>query len=132
LILVDTSVLIDVLADDAIWRDRSLGALELAGANDRVAINDIIYAELAPGYDDMEMLDRALAPLGVSHVAMPKFGLFLAGQAVQAYRRRGGPRSTILPDFLIGAHALAEEAAILTRDPDRIARHFPTVPLISP
>ncbi len=132
MILVDTSVLIDILAGDGSWSERSLRAFEEASANDRLSVNDIVYAELSPGYDTMDALDRALEPLGITHAPLPKLALFLAGQAFQAYRRRGGARTTILPDFLIGAHALVEDAAVLTRDPDRIGSYFPTVMLISP
>ncbi len=132
LIIVDTSVLIDAFYGNPTWEDWSLTALEQAAAQDQLVINDIIYAELAPGYSQMGELDRVLASTDVKSAPLPKLALFLAGQAFRMYRRRGGPRTTLLPDFLIGAHAMVEDWPLLTRDPDRVRAYFPTVTLIAP
>ncbi len=37
---------------------------------------------------------------------MPRLALFMAGKAFQQYRAAGGSRSGVLPDFVIGAHAV--------------------------
>jgi predicted nucleic acid-binding protein len=132
LILVDTNVLLDIFGRDPFWLDWSLTALDEATARDAVAINDIVYAELSPNFADVAALDRALDRAGIALAPLPKQALFLAGHIFKRYRQRGGPRTTILPDFIIGAHAAAEGASLLTRDPQRIAAYFPTVPLISP
>ncbi len=132
MILVDTRVLIDVLAEDPQWLERSSIALETAAARAPLAINDIIYAELSPFFDDVAKLNAALVGIPVMRARVPDLALFLAGQAFRAYRRRGGPRTSILPGFFIGAHAAAERASLLTRDPARIRTYFPMVTLISP
>ncbi|MDQ2878474.1 MAG: type II toxin-antitoxin system VapC family toxin, partial [Pseudomonadota bacterium] len=54
-----------------------------------------------------------------------------AGVAFREYRRRGGPRQTILPDFLIGAHAEILGATLMTRD-RRLAGYFPALSIITP
>ena len=38
----------------------------------------------------------------------------------------------MLPDFLIGAHAVSLNAAVLTRDPAIYRRYFPELTLITP
>jgi predicted nucleic acid-binding protein len=57
---------------------------------------------------------------------------FLAGKAFFAYRRRGGARTTTLPDFFIGAHAAVKGYALLTRDRGRFETYFPTVEVVGP
>jgi predicted nucleic acid-binding protein len=59
--------------------------------------------------------------------------LFLAGKVYLEYRRaRGANRTSILPDFFIGAHAAVSRLPLLTRDARRYRTYFPTVELISP
>ncbi len=132
MILVDTNVLIDVLSNDPRWQEKSADALERAAAREPLAINDIVYAELSPFYDDIDVLDAALATIPVRRAPLPDLALFLAGQAFRRYRRLGGPRNSILPDFFIGAHAAVEGAELLTRDPARVRAYFPSVALIAP
>jgi predicted nucleic acid-binding protein len=68
----------------------------------------------------------------MDHVPIPRAALFLAGQAFRMYRRQNGTKSGVLPDFFIGAHAVATDAPLLTRDPRRIRSYFPSVTVISP
>ncbi len=64
--------------------------------------------------------------------AIPPAAAFLAGHAHTGYRRSGGRREAILPDFLIGAHAAVSARPLLTRDPRRVATHLPGATLIPP
>jgi len=57
---------------------------------------------------------------------------FVASRAFVEYRRRGGVRTSPLPDFYIGAHAAVSGMSVLTRDARRYAGYFPKVPLIAP
>jgi hypothetical protein len=56
----------------------------------------------------------------------------LAGKAFQSYRARGGTRTRVLPDFVIGAHAVVEGIGLLTRDVRRYRSYFPRITLITP
>jgi hypothetical protein len=131
-ILLDTSVMLDLLRDDQEWAQWSGEAADAAAAQDRLFINQIVYAEMSSQYDNIGQLDHALASLGVGVADMPRAALFLAGQAFRKYRKVGGTKSNVLPDFFIGAHAAVESATLVTRDPKRIRSYFPTVALVSP
>ena len=56
----------------------------------------------------------------------------LAAKAFARYRRRGGSKRQVLPDFFIGAHAAVEGWPLLTRDASRFRSHFPTLEVIAP
>ena len=61
--LVDSCVLIDVLADDAQWADWSLDQLDKLSAAGPLVINPLILAELAARYERAADLEAALAGL---------------------------------------------------------------------
>jgi predicted nucleic acid-binding protein len=132
MILIDTNVLVDILHDDPDWMGWSMAAFQNAFVSDSVGINDIVYAELAPGFDRMRDLDAALDTLRIPVGPIPRDALFLAGHAFKRYRAASGTKSNVLPDFFIGAHAAVDGATLLTRDPKRVRRYFPTVTIISP
>ncbi|MGD0142485.1 MAG: type II toxin-antitoxin system VapC family toxin [Rhizomicrobium sp.] len=132
MILVDTSVLLDVLKDDPQWADWSQGALEAAASRDELVINDIVYAELSTRYTRIEALDAALVAMSLGHSDIPRAALFLAGKAFLRYRARGGTKTGVLSDFFIGAHAAVERAPLLTRDVERVRAYFPAVDMIAP
>ena len=64
--------------------------------------------------------------------AIPLPARFLAGHAHAEYRRAGGHRQAVLPDFLIGAHAAVTGRPLLTRDPNRVASYIPGADIIAP
>jgi predicted nucleic acid-binding protein len=131
-ILVDSSVLIDVTKGDARWSDWSARALNAAKAGDEICANDVVYAELAFGYADIDDLDAALDLIRIRILPMPRAALFLAGHVHKRYRQRGGTRTGVLSDFFIGAHAAVAGASLLTRDPRHVRAYFPSVSLITP
>jgi predicted nucleic acid-binding protein len=130
--LVDTDVPLDLTATEKRWADWSQAMLEAAALRGALGINDVVHAELSVGYDRIEDCDAFLDDLGIRFLAMPRGALFLAGKAFRAYRRRGGQRNAILPDFLIGAHAAHETLPLLTRDPRRYRASFPRLTLLAP
>jgi predicted nucleic acid-binding protein len=131
-VLVDSNVLLDILTEDAVWLDWSLGALAGAADRGRVVINPIIYAEASLRFSRVEDFEAALPRMALIREPLPYAAGFLAGKAFVAYRRRGGARTAPLPDFFIGAHALVAGYRVLTRDPRRYRRDFPTLSLIAP
>lgn len=130
--LVDTNVLFDLVTGEPIWADWSARQLRIAAARGTLIVNPVVYAELSVGYDRVDEVDTALGEAGIELVEVPRPALFLAAKAFQAYRGRGGTRTGVLPDFFIGAHAVVEDIALLTRDVRRYRGYFPTIMLITP
>ena len=86
---------------------------------------DIVYAELVPRFPNRAELDDTLREINVIVSPIDTAIAHEAGQRWAQYRRAGGPRERILPDFLIGAHAMASADAFLTRDTRFYATYFP-------
>jgi predicted nucleic acid-binding protein len=131
-ILVDTNVLIDVVADDPNWSDWSLGQLRGQSQVHELAINPIIYAELSLSFSSYESVDEVVSDVGLVFLEIPRAALFLVAKAFLNYRRQGGAKGNVLSDFFVGAHAAVASLPLLTRDTRRYRTYFPTVELIAP
>jgi predicted nucleic acid-binding protein len=131
-VLVDSNVILDVAYEDSRWRGWSEAAIEQAAGESVLVINPIIYAEVSIGYAQAEHVEAVLPADRFRREVLPYEAAFAAGKAFLDYRRRGGTRTSPLPDFYIGAHAAARGYRLLTRDPARYRAYFPTVELIAP
>ena len=130
--LVDSCVLIDVLANDPTWSDWSLDQLERCAALGPLLINPLVLAEISPRFERASDLEVALAGLPLVKAALPWDAAFLAGQAFKVYRQSQGMKTSPMPDFYIGAHALVAQLQLLTRDAARYRSYFPTLALVAP
>ncbi len=132
MVLVDTNVLVDVLQDDPQWAPWSIGQLRAQASIHQLTINPIIYAEMSLSFSTLEGLDGAVSTLALELREIPRPALFLAAKAYAQYRRRGGSKQQVLPDFFIGAHAAVEGWPLLTRDAARFKTYFPTLQVVAP
>lgn len=132
MILVDSNIIFDILDRDPVWCEWSLHHMRKLSILDELGINTIIYAEVSPRFRSPAALDRQLDDLRLTVFEIPLHAAFLAGKAHFDYRRQRGSRTSVLPDFFIGAHAAVLGCAVLTRDTRRYASYFPTVRLICP
>ncbi|MDN5797828.1 MAG: type II toxin-antitoxin system VapC family toxin [Intrasporangium sp.] len=130
--LVDSNVLLDILTDDPVWAAWSGDALGRALDGGPVVVNPIVYAEVSVAFDRIEELDAALPEAAFVREALPYPAGFVAGKAFLAYRRGGGARTTPLPDFYIGAHAVVSGYRMLTRDAKRYRTYFPRLDVVAP
>ncbi|MEO8132491.1 MAG: type II toxin-antitoxin system VapC family toxin [Betaproteobacteria bacterium] len=132
MILVDSCVIIDVLENDRKWADWSQAQLETWSARGPLLVDPVIYAELAAHAESKESLEAEIAAAGLLMREIPREALFLAGRAHVAYRSRGGTRTGVLADFMVGAHAAVVGCPLLTRDRRRYAAYFPSLTLVAP
>ena len=130
--LVDANVILDVVTTDQRWAEWSSRALAAAADHGRLVINPVIYAEVSIRFTRIEHLDAAIPADSFAREPIPWPAAFLAAKCFLEYRRRGGTRSSPLPDFFIGAHAAVSSMRLLTRDSTRYRSYFPKQGLIAP
>ncbi len=122
---IDTNVLLDIFLSGALRHGESREAVRAAYDAGAIIACDIVYAELVPAFDDQAALDAALREMNVRLSPIDTAISYEAGRRWMQYRRAGGPRTRIISDFLIGAHALAAADSFLTRDRGFFATYFP-------
>jgi predicted nucleic acid-binding protein len=54
------------------------------------------------------------------------------GSTWRAYRQAGGPRSRVVADFLIGAHAVVRADRLVTRDRGFFRSYFSDLEILDP
>lgn len=131
-VFIDSNILLDVLTEDPKWFGWSSAALAEAADRNRLVINAVVYAEVSVRFSRIEDLEAALPAHLIEREAIPFEAAFLAGKCFQTYRRRGGARTSPLPDFFIGAHAAVAGYDLMTRDVGRYATYFPKLMLVAP
>lgn len=122
---VDTNILIDLFGDDAHYADQAEELIRAARVRGRIIICVIVYGELVPAFDGKADLDAALNSIRIDLSPIDDAIAYEAGLRWHQYRQAGGPRTRILPDFLIGAHALVSADTFLTRDEGFYRSYFP-------
>ncbi len=128
---VDSSVLWSVFRDEPDARSW-VDLLVEARRESRLILCDVVFAEIAPFFRDLEDLHSRLEALGVEYDAITPASAFVAGEIFKAYRREGGPRAHLIPDFLVGAHALHQAGRLAARDRGYLRRYFPKLRILAP
>lgn len=132
MVLVDTDVLVDVLQDDSVWAEWSIGQMCAQARIHTLVINAVVGAEMSLSFFTGEALDNLVQTLGLHLRQIPRPALFLAAKAFAQYRKRGESRQQVLPDFFIGAHAAVERWPLLTRDASRFKTYFLSLEVLAP
>ena len=127
----DTSALIDLLDAEA---DRHLAVLrefQKYKVSGMVFITDVIFSEASVNMPSMEALQTALNELGIARIHASDEALYLAGQVYAAYKRRGGRKDGVQPDFMIGAIAQVEGLALVTCNERDFVNRFSDLEIVS-
>lgn len=130
--LADSNTALDIATSDPVWHSWSQETLATALNEGEVLISPVIYAEIAPAFATEAELEEWVEIIGLKYVSLPRSAAWPAALAFKRYRRSGGPRTSLLPDFYIGAHAQVEGLTLITRDVARYRTYFPDVALIAP
>ncbi|MEI6537029.1 MAG: type II toxin-antitoxin system VapC family toxin [Verrucomicrobiaceae bacterium] len=128
---IDTSVLLAIREKEPgheLWEELLCAA---AGAG-HLCICPVVFAELSPGSGSDTRLRAQLEPLAISYDNFSPSSAHLAGCIHWRYRREGGPREHLIPDFLVAAHAQVQCDLLAAIDRGYLRRYFPRLKILRP
>ena len=102
---IDSSVLWAILRKEPGF-ERWESLLLQASREGQLVICPITFAELAPSAPNDTALVGFLDALSIRYDDITPAAAFASGQIFKLYRKAGGPRQHLVPDFVIAAHAL--------------------------
>jgi predicted nucleic acid-binding protein len=130
-VAVDSSALLAIFKGEPkgeLWLD----CLQSAAEAGSLLVSSVVYAEVRSFFPTDKACQEALFDLDLRHSALNEEAANLAGRIFRDYRDQGGPRTTILPDFLVAAHASMQAEALATDDRGYLRRYFPNIRILSP
>lgn len=137
MIALDTNVLIDLLGDDP-RADAAEGSLRLALTNGPVVVCDVVLSEVTAGLGSGSEILDVLEDMGIRFLAVDERAAVRSGEMQRKYnqRMRAAGKSPItprtVPDFIVGAHALLQCSALITRDAGFFRDYFKGLKVIVP
>jgi len=128
---IDTSVLLMIHKRQqgwAVWKH----ALEKAAREGTLVLCPVVFAEFSTGYSSWEQAFQDLSRLQIQYLTITPDAAWLAGNLFMKYRKEGGPRLTMIPDFLIAAHAALQADRLAATDRGFLRRYFPALKILDP
>jgi predicted nucleic acid-binding protein len=131
MIATDSSVLIDVIGGGP-HADAAADAIRAALHAGPVVLCEVALAELCTSLQGGSQVLEHLEGVGIAYSAIEPKAALRAGEMQRRYRQRGGNRSRTVADFLIGAHAMMQCDALITRDAGFYRDYFKGLKVIVP
>ena len=129
---VDSNVLLDVLGADPTFGPASGNALRTALQEGQSLACEVVWAEVAGSFVSAAAAQDALKLLNMEFSPLTVEAAVRAGIASKAHRARGGLKTRVVADFLIGTHALFQADRLLTRDRGFYRAYFKPLKILDP
>lgn len=136
MIAVDTNVLIDLLGEDA-RADAAESCVRDALMLGPVVVCDVVVSEITAGLGHGADIMDVVEDMGLSYLPVDRRAAIRAGEMQRRFnqrrtssRHKEAPRT--VPDFLVGAHAMLQCNALITRDDGFFRDYFKGLKLIVP
>ncbi|MGH9518592.1 MAG: type II toxin-antitoxin system VapC family toxin [Terriglobales bacterium] len=129
---VDSSVLLDVLTASPVFAPASQAALRKWAQAGSLLICAAVWAEVRAFFAEDAWLERELDLAHILFDPWTRAAANRAGGLWREYTRGRAPERRVLADFLIGAHALEQADALLTRDRGFYRVYFRSLRLLEP
>lgn len=138
MIAIDTSVLIDLLGEDA-RADAAELSLRDALAHGPVVLCDVVVSEITAGLGHGAEIMDVVEEMGMIYLPVERKSAIRAGEMQRRYKQRlrtlgkSSPAAQrTVPDFIVGAHALLQCSALITRDAGFFRDYFKGLKVIVP
>ncbi|MFT4248693.1 MAG: type II toxin-antitoxin system VapC family toxin [Pseudomonas sp.] len=137
MIAIDSSVLIDLLGEDETRVDAAEGCVREALAQGPVVLCEVVASEITAGLGFGADIMDVVEEMGMSFLPIERRAAIRAGEMQRRYnQRRTAPGTAVpartVPDFLVGAHAMLQCSALITRDAGFFRDYFKGLKIIVP
>jgi predicted nucleic acid-binding protein len=130
-VAVDTSVLLTIFKGEA-KGEAWLECLQSVAETATLVVSSVVFAEIRSFFPSDDACRKTLRSIHLRHSPFTEEAALLAGKLFRTYRNQGGPRKTILPDFLVAAHAATQADSLATEDRGYLRKYFPALRLLTP
>lgn len=127
---VDSSALFSILKGEPDAEKWISLLIKYAAVGD-LCVCDVVASELGGYFPTLDKMRKFFDRLTIRIDALNDEACHIAGKIFRLYRESGGRRESIIPDFMIGAHALVQANALIASDRGYLRTYFKDLKVIS-